>query len=259
MLLKIKCLVVLTFNEILFYNDFHSYRFQGCIGHVTQTAPGESPKPLALRCSALTGSDCASDCASGGKCNPIDDVTRKECECPENVNEEMTCKLHSSGSNINLVHTIKSSSSTTAHSAQMVFSSKSTPVLNSSSQTNVETTSSSNIVESSTPTRAQTSSKHAQDSSGVKAQYADVANLHQPSSVPGNASQSQQLASVPAPTSSFTLVALPSSSVDVPFHSSVVKNGSAMAKKSSTLRILGSFVLVYLALTAAILSGLMNQ
>ncbi|XP_078362379.1 uncharacterized protein LOC144646604 [Oculina patagonica] len=233
--------------------------FQGCIGHVTQTAPGESPKPLALRSSAWTGSDCGRNCASDGKCNPIDEVTRKECECPRSVNEELICKLHSSRSNTNLAHTIKASSSSISQSAQMVFSSKGTPVLSSSSQTNVKATSSSKIAGSSTPTRTQTASEHAQDSSGVKAQYVDVVYLNQSSSVPGKASHSQQPASVPAPTSSFSLVALPFSKVNVSSHSSVDNNSSTMAKKSKTVCIQGSFILTCLALTVAILSDLVNQ
>lgn len=230
---------------------------------MTQTVPGEipgeSPKPLALRSSAWTGSDCGRNCASDGKCNPIDEVTRKECECPGNVNEELICKLHSSRSNVNLAHTIKASSSTISQSAQMVFSSKGTPVLSSSSQTNVEATSSSKTADSSTPTRTQTASKHAQDSSGVKAQYVDVVYHYQSSSAPGNASHSQQPASVPAPTSSFSLVALSPSSVKVPFHASVDNNSSAMAKKSNTVHILGSFLLVCLTLIVVFLSDLMNQ
>lgn len=236
---------------------FYSFRFQGCIGHVTQTTPEESPRPLALRSTAWTGSDCANHCVSGGKCNPIDDVTRKECECLQNVhvNEELICKLHLSKSYIDVTDTIKASSSTTSQSAQMTFSSKGTTVLCSSSQTNVKAT----ITENSAPTRAQAASKHAQDSSGVNAQYVDVAYLHQSSSVPGNTNHSQQFGSVPAPTRSSSLVAVISSSVDIPFHASVGNNGSVMAKKSSSWRILGSFVPVCLGLTAAILSGLMNQ
>ena len=107
---KTKVLSLLTFNAILFYNDFHSHRFQGCIGHVTQTAPGESPRPLALRSSEWTGSDCESYCAPGWKCNPIDDVTGKECECPGYGNEEPICKLDSSRSKDNLANIITASS-----------------------------------------------------------------------------------------------------------------------------------------------------
>lgn len=215
---------------------------------MTQTAPGESPKPLTLRYSVETGTDFESCCASGGKCNPIDDVTRKECECPGYEKEELICKrqLYSSVANINLM----ASSSTPSKSTQMAFSSKDTPGLVFSSQTNVEATSSSKIIERSTPTRAQSASKHAQDISGLKAQHADVAYLRQPSSVPGHSSHSQQLGSVPAPTRSFPPVAL---------LTSVDGNSSAMAKKSNTLRILGSCVVLCPALIISVLSGIMNQ
>lgn len=213
---------------------------------MTQTAPGESPKPLTLRYSAETGTDFESCCASGGKCNPVDDVTRKECECPGYGNEELIYKRYSSLSNINLM----ASSLTPSKSTQMAFSSKDTPGLGFSSHANVKAMSSSKIIERSTPTRAQSVSKHAQDISGLKAQHADVAYLRQPSSVPGHSSHSQQLGSVPAPTRSFPPVAL-LTSVDV--------NSSAMAKKSNTLHILGSCVMLCPALTVSLLSGIMNQ
>lgn len=251
-------LSLLTFNAILFYNDFHSYRFQGCIGHVTQTPPGESPKSLALLSSAWTGSDCESYCAAGRKCNRIDDVTGKECECPGYGNEEPICKLVISRSTDDLANTIMASSSTLPQAVQMT-SSKSTPVLSYSSQSNIEATSSSQITDSSVPTSTQSASKHVQDSSGVEAQYVDVVYLHQRSSVPGNSSLPQPLGLVSASTSSFPPVGLFSNSVEVRRNSSVDNNGSAMAKKGSTLRILGSFVLVCLALTVSLLSGLMTR
>ena len=174
-------LSLLTFNAYLFYNDFHSHRFQGCIGHVTQTAPGESPRPLALRSSSSTGSHCESYCAPGRKCNTINDVTRKECECPGYGNDDPICKLHTSLSMVGLATIIMASSSTLSQSVQMT-SSKSTPILSSANQTNVEATSSSKITDSSTPISTQSASKHAQDSSGVNAQYVDVAYFDQQSS-----------------------------------------------------------------------------
>ena len=254
-------LSLLTFNAILFCNDFHSRRFQGCIGHVTQTAPGENSRPLALRSSEGTGSDCESYCVPGWKCNPIDDVTRKECECPGYGNEKPTCKLHSSKSNDDLTTIIMASLSTLSQSVHMT-SNKSTPKLSSAihpDQTNVEATSSSKITDSTTPTSTQSASKHAQDSSILKAQYVDVAYLDQQSSVPGKSSHPQPLGWVTASTSLFTPDGVFPSSVEVQPNSSVNNSGSAMAKKGNTSRILCSFVLVCLGPTVSLLSGFMTQ
>lgn len=252
-------LSLLTFNVIIFCNDFHSHRFQGCIGHVTQTAPSESPRSLALRSSAWTGSDCGSFCAPGWKCNRIDDVTRKECECPGYGNDETICKLHFSRSNNELATIITASSSILSQSVQ-ITANTTTPVLSSTSYTNVKVTSSSKITDSSTPTIAHSVPKHVQDSSGVKAQYyADVEYLDQRSSVPGNLTHPRSLGFVSASTSSFPLNGLSSNSIEVRLDSSVDNNGSAMAKKGSTLRILSSLVLVCLALTVSLFSGLMTR
>jgi len=128
---------------------------------------------------------------------------------------------------------------------------KSTPKLSYANQTNVDATSSSKITNSATPTRTQSASKHAQDSSGVKAQYVDVAYLDQQSSVPGNSSNSASIRL-------FTTDELFPSSVEVQLNSSVNNNGSVMAKKGSTSRILSSFVLVCLAPAVSLLSGLMT-
>ena len=250
-------LSLLTFNAILFCNDFHSRRFQGCIGHVTQTAPGENSRPLALRSSAWTGSHCESYCASGWKCNPIDDVTRKECECPGYGNEKPTCKLPLSKSNDDLATMIMASSSTLSQSVQMT-SNKSTPKLSSAVQTHVKATSSSKITDSATPTSTQSASKHVQESSEVKAQYVGVAYLDQHSSAPGKSSHPQPLGLVSASTSLFTPDGVFPTSVEVRPNSSVDNNGSAMAKKGNTSRILCSFVLVCLGPTVSLLSGFMT-
>lgn len=253
-------LSLLTFNVILFYNDFHSHRFQGCIGHVIQTVPGESPRPLALRSSAWTGSDCESFCAPGWNCNRIDDVSPKECECPGYGNDETICKLHLSRSNNELATIITASSSILSQSFQ-ITANMSTPVLSSTSYTNIKVTSSSKITDSSTPTSTQSVPKHVQDSSGVKAQYyTDVEYLDQRSSVPGNSTRpARSLDFVFASTSSFPLNGLSSNSIEARPDPSVDNNGSAMAKKGSTLRILSSLVLVCLALTVSLFSGLMTR
>lgn len=250
-------LSLLTFNAILFCNNFHSRRFQGCIGHVTQTAPGENSRPLALRSSERTGSDCESYCAPGLKCNPIGDVTRKECECPGSGNEKPTCKLHSSKSNDDLTTVIMASSSTPSQSVQMT-SNKSTPKLSSAIQTNVEATSSTKITDSATPTSTQFASKHVQDSSGAKAQYVDVAYLDPQSSAPGNPSHPHSLGLVTASTSLLSPNGVFPSSVEVQPNSSVEDKGSAMTKKGNTSRIICSFVLVFLGPTISLLSGFMT-
>lgn len=251
-------LSLLTFNAILFFLLFFSYRFKGCIGHVTQTAPGESPRPLALRSSSWTGSHCESYCAPGRKCNPIDDVTRKECQCPGYENEDPICMLHTSRSRDDLATIILASSSTLSKSVEMT-SNKSTPKLSSAIQTNVEATSSSKTTDSATPTSTQSASKHVQDSSGVKAQYVDVAYLDQQSSVPGNSSHPQPLGLVSASTRLFTPDEVFPSSVEVRPNSAVDNNSSVMEKKGSTSRILSSFVLICLAPAVSLLSGLMTR
>ena len=251
-------LSLLTFNAILLCNDFHSHRFQGCIGHVTQTAPGENSRPLALRSSAWAGSDCKSSCAPGWNCSPIDDVTHKECECPGYGNEKPACKLQSSKSNDDLSTIIMASSPTLSQSVQMT-SNKSTAKLSSAVQTNVKATSSSKITDSATPTSTQSASKQVQGSSGVKAQYVGVAYLDQQSSVPGKSSHPQPLGLVSASISLFTIDGVFPSLVEVQPNSSVDNNGSAMTKKGNTSRILCSFVLVCLAPAVSLLSGFMTQ
>ena len=225
---------------------------------MTQTAPDESPRPLALRSSEGTGSHCESYCGPGRKCNPIDDVTRKECQCLGYGNEEPICKPHTSRSKDDLATIIMASSSTLSQSVQMT-SNKSTPKLSYASQTNVDATSSSTITDTATPTRTQyAASKHAQDSSGVKAQYVDVAYLDQQSSVPGNSSHPQPLGLVSASIRLSTPDEVFPSSVKVRLNYSVDNNGVAMAKKGSTSRILSPFVLVCLAPAFSLLSGLMT-
>ncbi|XP_022798888.1 neurexin-2-like [Stylophora pistillata] len=75
----------ISFNDLanprIVYESI-GFEFQGCIGHMTQTTPEHSPKPLVLLHSEWTGANCQSQCSSGRKCNPIDDVIRTECECP---------------------------------------------------------------------------------------------------------------------------------------------------------------------------------
>lgn len=228
---------------------------------MTQTAPGENSRPVALRSSEGTGSDCESYCAPGWKCNPIDDVTRKECECLGYGNEKPTCKLHSSKSNDDLTTIIMASSSTLSQSVHMT-SNKSTPKLSSAihpDQTNVEATSSSKITDSATPASTRSASRHAQDSSILKVQYVDVAYLDQQSSVPGKSSHPQPLGWVTASTSLFTPDGVFPSSVEVQPNSSVNNSGSAMAKKGNTSRIPCSFVLVCLGPTVSLLSGFMTQ
>ena len=220
-----------------------------------QTAPGESPRPLALRSSAWTGSDCESFCAPGWKCNRIDDVTRKECECPGYGNDDTICKLHLSRSNNELATIITASPSILSQSVQ-ITANMSTPVLSTTSYTNIKVTSSSKITDSSTPTSAQSVPKHVQDSSGVSS----VEYLDQRSSVPGNSTRpARSLDFVFASTSSFPLNGLSSNSIEARPDPSVDNNGSAMAKKGSTLRILSSLVLVCLALTVSLFSGLMTR
>ena len=242
----------------LIYDNFNLCRFQGCIGHLTQTTPGESPKPLALLYSWWTGAHCKSYCSFGGKCNPIDDVTRKECECPGYGNESSICRRYSTLPNVDPRNTVQVSSSTQSHSAPKAFSSKNTPILSYSSQANVKATSSSKITESSTATPAQSASTHAQDPSEVKAQHADVAVVRQSSSVPGHFSRSKHV--VPEHTSSLPPTTLFTSSVEVRHHNSVGRDASVlMAKSSSALRIHGSWVLFWLTMTASVVSSLMSQ
>ena len=222
---------------------------------MTQTAPDESPRPLALRSSAWTGSHCESYCAPGRKCNPIDDVTRKECQCPGYGKEEPICVPHTSRSKDDPI--IMASSSTLSQTVQMT-SNKITPKLSSASQTNVDATFSSKINDSATPTSTQSASKHAQDSSGVKARYVDVAYLDQQSSVPGNSSHPQPLGLVSASIRLSTPDKVFPSLVKVRLNYSVDNNGSAMAEKGSTSCVLISFVLVCLAPAVSLLSGLMT-
>ena len=208
-----------------FYNYFNSHSFQGCIGHVIQNSPGESPKPLPLRYSAGTGQGCESRCVFGGKCdNHIDDDTGNECECPGYGIKELTCKPHKSPVSNYLMHaqTITTSSSNRFNGSKTFFS-EITPSLISSSQSRVlfTVTSLTNIVESST--RPQSASDRAVES------------------VPRNLTSSEQhgWASVTAGLSR---------SADVSFSSSVDNKAAVMAKKSIAFSLTGSCISIYLGL-----------
>lgn len=141
---------------------YSSCRFQGCIGHVTQSVPGGSPRALPLRHSAGT---CESRCASIGKCHPLrDDVSGEGCKCPEYEVDELMCKTRSPvGLHYTHSHAITASLSSEYHPATWKSSFTVTPGLVSSRQSRIlrTTTAPSNIAGRST--RTLSTSDHAQN------------------------------------------------------------------------------------------------
>lgn len=231
--------------------------FQGCIGHVTQTTPEHSPKPLALLHSNLTGANCQSECSSGGKCDPTADVTMKECECPGYGNRAVTCRRYLALPKANFSDSAKVSASPLSPSTSLGFSSKITPTVLSKGEMIVRATSSSKISWRSSITRFQSATTHARETPKVEGQHADKAVVGHSHSVPGLFNRSQHL--VTTHTSSLPPTILFPSSAGVPLGSSVNDNTSAvMAKKNSALRSLGSWVLVYFAVTMSIANTLIN-
>lgn len=231
--------------------------FQGCIGHVTQTTPEHSPKPLALLHSNLTGANCQSQCSSGGKCDPIADVTMKECECPGYGNRAVTCRRYLALPKANFSDSAKVSASPLSPSTSLGFSSKITPTVLSKGEMIMKATSSSEISWRSSITRFLSATTHARETPKVEGQHADKAVVRHSHSVPGLFNRSQHL--VTTHSSSLPPTVLFPSSAGVPLGSSVNDNTSAvMAKKNSALRSLGSWVFVYFAVTTSIANTLIN-
>lgn len=226
---------------------------------MTQSVPGENPKPLPLRYSAGTGQACESRCAFGEECgNHKDDVTGKVCECPGYGIKELICKRHASLASTHLAHaqTNKTSSSSGFISTQ-VFSTKFTPSLVSSSQTRYNSSTATSSLSIAESTRAQSSSHNTR----VRAHHVDKGFLkNQPSSVPGISSGTKQYGSFPVPSGSITpVLPMSSSSVEVSFSSSVNNKVAAMAKKSSVFRLAGSGVVLFAGLLAAIQNNIMHK
>lgn len=238
-------------------DNFDLRRFQGCIGHVTQTTPEHSPKPLALLHSNLTGTNCQSQCSSGGKCDPIADVTMKECECPGYGNRAVTCRRYLALPKANFSDSAKVSASPLSPSTSLDFSSKITPTVLSKGEMIMKATSSSEISWRSSITRFLSATTHARETPKVEGQHADKAVMRHSRSVPGLFNRSQHL--VTTHSSSLPPTVLFPSSAGVPLGSSVNDNTSAvMAKKNSALRSLGSWVFVYFAVTMSVANTRIN-
>lgn len=200
--------------------------FQGCIGHVTQSVPGGSPRALPLRHSAGTGKTCESRCASIGKCHRLrDDVSGEGCECPEYEVDELMCKTRSSvGSHYAHSHTITATLSSEYHPATWKTSFIVTPGLVSSRQSRILRTTTAPSIIAGSSTQTLSTSDHAQ-------------NADNTSSVPRNSSSFSRQGLAQVSFSSISLISPHlSSSDEVAFSSSIDSKLAAMAKKSSVSR-----------------------
>ena len=225
---------------------------------MTQTTPEHSPKPLVLRHSEWTGANCQSQCSSGRKCNPIDDVTRKECECPGYGNDALICRRPSAFPNANFSDSAKVSPSLLSPSISLAFSSKITPTVFSKGHKTVKATSSSKIGWRSSRTRFQSTTTHTQDTPKVEGQQVDKAVVRHSDSVPGLLNHSQHLVTTHA--SSLPSTVLFPNSAGVLLGTSVTDNTSAfVGKTNSALHTLGSWVFIRFAMTMSVASSLFNQ